>query len=86
MIYINIKEKIIQAGQNLNLIRIKAYKKDGSYSERVCEPYSFRERKTGLIFHFFCHLRNDWRSLRLKSIIEVKILKEKFEPRTLVEF
>lgn len=86
MVYISIREKIIKAGQNLKLVKIKAYKINGSYSERICEPYSFRERKTGTIFHFFCRLRNDWRSLRLEHIYEVEILEERFEPRTIVEF
>ena len=82
----SISQKIIKAGQNLNLIKIKAYKKDGSLTERICEPYSFREKSTGTIFHFFCLERNDWRSLRLKDIFDVQILSEPFRPRVKVEF
>ena len=82
----SIRQKIIKAGQNVNLIKIKAYKKDGSYTERICEPYSFREKSTGIIFHFFCRERNDWRSLRLKDIFDVQILNEPFRPRVKVEF
>ena len=82
----SIRQKIIKAGQNVNLIKIKAYKKDGSYTERICEPYSFREKSTGTIFHFFCHERNDWRSLRVKDIFDVQILSEHFRPRVKVEF
>jgi len=82
----SIRQKIINAGQNFNLIKIKAYKKDGSYTERICEPYSFRERSKGTIFHFFCLERNDWRSLRLKDIFDVQILSEPFRPRVKVEF
>jgi len=70
----------------LNLIRLKAKKINGSYTERVCEPYSFREKKNGTIFHFFCRLRNDWRSLRLDNIFLVEILEEKYDPREIVEF
>jgi len=84
--YISIREKIIKAGKNLNLIKIKSIKKDGTHTERICEPYSFRKRSTGIIFHFFCRLRNDWRSLRLQNIYEVEILEEKFKPREVVEF
>ena len=82
----SIRQKIIKAGQNLNLIKIKAYKKDGSLTERICEAYSFREKSTGTIFHFFCLERNDWRSLRLKDIFDVQILSEHFRPRVKVEF
>jgi len=82
----SIRQKIINAGQNFKIIKIKAYKKDGSYTERICEPYSFRERSTGTIFHFFCLERNDWRSLRLKDIYDVQILSEPFRPRVKVEF
>ena len=82
----SIRQKIKNAGQNFNLIKIKAYKKDGSFTERICEPYSFREKSTGTIFHFFCLERNDWRSLRLKDIFDVKILSETFKPRVKVEF
>lgn len=82
----NIRQEIIKAGQKLNLIEIKAYKKDGSYTKRICEPYSFREKSTGTIFHFFCLERNDWRSLRLKDIFDVQILSETFKPRVKVEF
>jgi len=82
----SIRQKIINAGQNFNIIKIKAYKKDGSYTERICEPYSFREKSTGTIFHFFCLERNDWRSLRLKDIFDVQILSKPFRPRVKVEF
>jgi predicted DNA-binding transcriptional regulator YafY len=82
----SIRQKIINAGQNFNIVKIKAYKKDGSYTERICEPYSFREKSTGTIFHLLCLERNDWRSLRLKDIFDVQILSEPFRPRVKVEF
>ncbi len=84
--FMSIKENIEKAGRERKLIRIKAKKIDGTHTERVCEPYSFRRTNTGIIFYFFCRLRNNWRSLRLNSIYQVEILEEKFEPREAVEF
>ena len=82
----SIREKITQAGRELKLIRVKASKIDGSITERTCEPYSIKTRGTGDIFHFYCLLRNGWRSLRLNLIFEVEILDEYYSPRVEVEF
>lgn len=82
----NIRRKIENAGRDRKLIKIKARKKDGTYTERVCEPYSFRRKSTGIIFYFYCKLRDDWRSLRLRNIFEVEILEEEFKPRISIVF
>lgn len=82
----SIREKISDAGRQRKVIFIEGCKLNGEHTERKCEPYSIKQRNSGEQFHFFCLLRNEWRSLRLENIYTVEILDETFDPRVEVEF
>ncbi len=81
------KEKIIEAGQQLKTILIDYTEKDGSNEGwREVEPYSFRIKKGIEYFYGFDIAKNGIRGFFIDSINDVKITNNSYNPRWDVEF
>lgn len=81
------KNKIIEAGQNLNTILLNYTEKDGSNEGyREVEPYSFREKNGVEYFYGFDINKEGIRGFIINSINDVQITENTFEPQWEVEF
>lgn len=81
------RNKIIEAGQQLKTIKINYTEKDGSNEGyREVEPYSFREKNGNEYFYGFDIAKDGIRGFLIDSINDIEITENTFEPRWSVEF
>jgi len=80
----NVKNSIIEAGQQLKTVLITYIEKDGSNEGwREIEPYSFRP---GNIFYGYDIKKGGIRSFKLERIVGIKITDNSYIPQWEVEF
>ncbi len=78
------KNKIIEAGQNLKTVLIEYTEKDGSNEGwREVEPYSFRP---GNLFFGYDVQKGGTRAFKIDRINKIKVTNNSYTPRWEVEF
>lgn len=76
------KNKIIEAGQQLRTIKINYTEKDGSNEGyREVEPYSFREKNDVELFFGYDIRKDAIRSFIIDSINDIEITDNNYAPR-----
>jgi predicted DNA-binding transcriptional regulator YafY len=77
---------IAQEAKASRTVIIDASELDGSREVREVEPYSLRQRSTGVLFFAWCLEREEIRSWRVENLNSAQPTGRSFAPRFDVEF
>lgn len=75
------KDTIIEAGRNLKTLNINYQKADGSRGWREVEPYEFKEVGGEMALMAWTIGGSNIGAFKLKSIIDIEITENSYEPQ-----